>query len=56
MERLGTEQIQLERVFRQCSPMGLHWTHVREGYQTETRKSVNGLDYVFILTFLSKKQ
>lgn len=49
MARLGTELMQLERVFRQCSPDGLHWRHVLEGYQAEAGRSVRAQDYVFML-------
>ena len=49
LARLGTELMQLERVFRQCSQEGLQWTQVLEGYQAETGRSVSGQDYAFML-------
>ena len=49
MARLGTELMQMERVFGQCSTEDLDWTHVLEGYQAETGRSVSDQDYVFML-------
>ena len=49
MARLGTDLMQLERVFRWCLPRGLHWADVLEGYQTETGKTLKSSDYVFML-------
>ena len=49
MARLGTELMQLERVFRWCSPPGLAWTNVLAGYQTETGRTVAAEDYTFML-------
>ena len=49
MARLGTDLMQLERVFRWCSPNGLSWPNVLAGYQTETGRTVEGEDYTFML-------
>lgn len=49
MARLGTELMQLERVFRWCSPNGLPWASVLAGYQAETGWAVSGEDYTFML-------
>ena len=49
MARLGTDLIQLERVFRLCSPEGLRWADVLAGYMAETGRSVSGEDYVSML-------
>ena len=49
MARLGTELMQLERVFRQCAPDGLHWSYVLSGYGEETGRDLDDDDYVFML-------
>ena len=47
--RFGTELMQLERVFRWCSPNGLAWANVLAGYQRETGKTVAVEDYTFMI-------
>lgn len=49
MARLGTELMQLERVFRQCKAGGLSWSDVLSGYQAETGRSIRDEDYVSML-------
>ena len=49
LSRLGTEQMQLGRVFRWCSSDGLQWSDVLEGYHAQTGKTVSDDDYGFML-------
>jgi hypothetical protein len=49
LSRLGTEQMQLGRLFRWCSREGLQWSDVLDGYKTETGRSVSDEDYYFML-------
>ena len=48
MARLGTELMQLERVFG-CLPDDLRWSSVLEGYEIQTGRGVEAEDYTFML-------
>jgi hypothetical protein len=49
MCRLGTEMMQLERLFLQCSPDGVPWESALAGYASSTGRAPIDQDYVFMM-------
>jgi len=49
MARVGTDLMQMERVFGQCGPGGLRWESVLEGYLAKTGRRLSEDDHVFML-------